>query len=153
MISKIKYKFLKLLNKFSIEDYIGYLEEGYEDIKQELCYDYYKIFYKFKNNSYIAYTKYYIKPEELLYNILSGNRNTNIMYSYVKKGKNSIQVTNIINSISGPYNNFNNLYIDFKWVFNQYDELIIMYDDNILYIDINSNKIVNGFNNHIKLIT
>ena len=66
MISKIKYKILKLLNKFSIDEYIGYREEEYEDIKHELYYDYYKNFYTFKNNSYVAYTKYYIKPEELL---------------------------------------------------------------------------------------
>lgn len=152
-MSKIKYTYFKILKGFSIEDYIGYRENEYHDVKKDLCYDFYKIFYKYENKSYIAYTKHYITPKELLYNILSDRNTNNILYAYVKKERNSIQVTDIIKCISGPYHNFNNLIIDFKWIFFEYDELIIMYDDNILNIDINSNKIISGYNKKLKLLT
>lgn len=76
-----------------------------------------------------------------------------IIYAYVQNKNKIVNVTDIIKSISGPQCNFHNCYIDFKWIFEDYETLTILFDNSLFVLNINSNKVISGENKYIKLLT
>lgn len=144
----------KIFNKISVEEYCGYIENypfklhPRKNMYKNNSYEYYKLFYTYKNIKYCAVSKFPID----LNSINAQNINNLILYSYVQKKNKTVNVTDIIYMLSGPESNFHNMSIDFNWIFPDYDKITIFFTDSILCINILTNRVIQGENKHINLL-
>lgn len=151
---------LKLIQKFIFNKVIFHEYYGYKDEIPDILninklydnYDYYKLFYEYDKKHYIVISKFCIYKKIIIENSSKKVENK-IIYGYVQNKGKTVNITDILISLSGPQCNFHDCYIDFKWIFEDYQTLTILFVNSLVVFDINSNKVISGENIYVKLLT